>query len=33
MPLWPYLRNVNGERKAAPVFRSVGRLLGTGLPW
>ena len=25
MPLWPYLRNLNGEGNAAPVGRSVGK--------
>ena len=28
MPLWPYLRNRNGEARAAPVLRSVVRF-----PW
>ena len=32
MPLWPYFWNLNGEPMAAPVLRSVGRLVGTGLP-
>src|SRR5207253_9908670 len=32
MPLWPNLLNLNGDGKAAPVFRSVGRLpVGSGL--
>ena len=33
MPLWPYFWNLNGEAKAAPVLRSVGRFgVGSGLP-
>ena len=32
IPLWPYFLNLNGEPMAAPVLRSVGRLVGTGLP-
>ena len=34
MPLRPYFLNPNGDRIAAPVFRSVRRLVeGRGLPW
>ena len=32
IPLWPYFLKRNGEPMAAPVLRSVGRLVGTGLP-
>ena len=33
MPLWPYLRNLNGEGIAPPVGRSVARLPpGSGWP-
>ena len=32
IPLWPYFLNRKGEPIAAPVLRSVGRLVGTGLP-
>src|ERR1700722_19216921 len=33
MPLWPYFLNLNGEGKAAPVLRSVGRFsIGNNLP-
>src|SRR6185436_14787423 len=32
-PLWPYLVNLNGDGKAAPVLRSVRRYSpGSGLP-
>ena len=34
MPLWPYFWNLNGDRIAAPVLRSVRRFgFGSGLPW
>ncbi len=34
MPDLPYFLNANGDRMAAPVFRSVRRLpVGMGLPW
>ena len=34
MPLWPYFWNAKGERRAAPVLRSVRRFgAGSGLPW
>ena len=32
IPLSPYLWNLNGEGKAAPVLRSVVRVWGSGFP-
>src|SRR5688572_11425637 len=32
IPLWPYFLNANGDLNAAPVFRSVFRSIGNGLP-
>jgi hypothetical protein len=33
IPDLPYFLNANGDRMATPVFRSVRRFIGSGLPW